>query len=70
MQLLGDDYQRVVTGGGKASTKLPQFRATNTDVGNLKRSLGGTPHALDFAKYAQHYLAEAELRVAIDSAHK
>ncbi len=31
----------------------------NTFLGNLKRSLGGTYHAFDFAKYAHRYLAEA-----------
>ena len=52
----------VCTGGGKASTKLPQFKAVNTFLGNLKRSLGGTYHAFDFAKYAHRYLAEAQYR--------
>ena len=40
VQMVGADHERVVTGGGKASTKLPQFRAVNTFLGNLKRSLG------------------------------
>ena len=56
------DHKRVVTGGGKTSAKLPQFRAVNTFLGNLKRSLGGTYHAFDFAKYAHRYLAEAQYR--------
>lgn len=34
----------------------------NTFLGNLKRSLGGTYHAFDFAKYAHRYLAEAQYR--------
>ena len=62
VQMVGADHERVVTGGGKASTKLPQLRAINTFLGNLKRSLGGTYHALDFAKYAHRYLAEAQYR--------
>jgi hypothetical protein len=33
----GADYERVVTGGGRASAKLPQFKAINTLLGNLKR---------------------------------
>jgi hypothetical protein len=41
---------------------MPQFRAVNTFLGNLKRSLGGTYHAFDFAKYAHRYLAEAQYR--------
>ena len=62
VQIVGAQHQRVVTGGGKGSVRLPQFRAVNTFLGNLKRSLGGTYQALDFAKYAHRYLAEAQYR--------
>lgn len=62
VQMVGAEHERVVTGGGKASIRLPQFRAINTFLGNLKRSLGGTYHAFDFAKYAHRYLAEAQYR--------
>ncbi|MGE0370762.1 MAG: IS1595 family transposase [Gammaproteobacteria bacterium] len=62
VQLIGADHERVVTGGGKASAALPQFKAVNTFLGNLKRALGGTYHAFDFAKYAHRYLAEAQYR--------
>ena len=62
VQIVGAEHERVVTGGGKASTKLPQFKAINTFLGNLKRSLSGTCHAFDFAKYAHRYLAEAQYR--------
>jgi hypothetical protein len=62
VQLVGAEHERIVTGGGKASTKLPQFKAVNTFLGNLKRALGGTYHAFDFAKYAHRYLAEAQYR--------
>ena len=55
-------HERVVTGGGKASTELPEFRAVNTVLGNLKRALSGTYHAFDFAKYAHRTLAEAQYR--------
>ena len=41
---------------------MPQFRAVNTFLGNLKRSLGGTYHAFDFNKYAHRCLAEAQYR--------
>jgi hypothetical protein len=41
VQMIGADHQRVFTGGGRGSVKLPQFRAINTFLGNLKRSLGG-----------------------------
>jgi hypothetical protein len=60
--IVGAEHERVVTGGGKASTEMPQFRAVNTFLGNLKRALGGTYHAFDFAKYAHRYLAEAQYR--------
>lgn len=62
VRIVGAGHQRVVTGGGKASTEMPQFRAVNTFLGNLKRALGGTYHAFDFAKYAHRYLAEAQYR--------
>jgi ribosomal protein L37AE/L43A len=62
VRIVGAEHERLVTGGGKASTELPQFRAVNTFLGNLKRALGGTYHAFDFAKYAHRYLAEAQYR--------
>jgi ribosomal protein L37AE/L43A len=62
VQMVGADHERVVTGGGKASAKLPQFKAVNTFLGNLKCSLSGTYHAFDFDKYAHRYLAEAQYR--------
>jgi len=55
-------HQPTVTGGGAASVKLPQFKAVNTVLSNLKTALGGTYHAFDFAKYAHRYLAEAQYR--------
>jgi ribosomal protein L37AE/L43A len=60
--LIGAQHQRTVTGGGKAGAKLPQFKAINTLLGNLKTALTGTYHAFDFAKYAHRYLAEAQYR--------
>lgn len=62
VKTVGADHERVVTGGGKASATLPQFKAINTYLGNLKRSLSGTYHAFAFAKYAHRYLAEAQYR--------
>ena len=55
-------HEPTVTGGGAASVKLPQFKAVNTVLSNLKTALGGTYHAFDFAKYAHRYLAEAQYR--------
>lgn len=60
--LIGVGHQRIVTGGGKASVKLPQFRAVNTLLGNLKTAINGTYHAFAFAKYAHRYLAEFQYR--------
>ena len=53
-------HEQIVTGGGKASVKLPQFKAVNTVLSNLKT--GGTYHAFDFAKYAHRYRPEAQYR--------
>jgi ribosomal protein L37AE/L43A len=61
-QLVGAEHQRVVTGGGKASVELPEFKAINTLLGNLKTAITGTYHAFDFAKYAHRYLAEFQYR--------
>jgi ribosomal protein L37AE/L43A len=60
--IVGAEHQRVVTGGGKASVKLPQFKAVNTLLGNLKTAISGTYHAFDYAKYAHRYLAEMQYR--------
>ena len=58
----GAVHDREVTGGGKASAKLPKFNAVNTVLGNLKTALAGTYHSFHFAKYAHRYLAEAQYR--------
>ena len=55
-------HERIVTGGGKASMALPQFKWVNTMLGNLKTAITGTYHAFDFAKYAHRYLAEFQFR--------
>lgn len=60
--LIGAAHQRVVTGGGRASVELPQFKAINTLLGNLKTAITGTYHAFAFAKYAHRYLAEFQYR--------
>ena len=58
----GATPERTVTGGGKPSTELRQFRAASTLLGKLKAALTGTYHACNFAKYAHRYLAEAQYR--------
>lgn len=60
--LVGADHERHVTGGGAASAKLPQLKAINTLLSNLKTALAGTYHAFDFAKYAHRYLAKFQYR--------
>lgn len=60
--IVGAGHERVVTGGGKASVNLPQFKAVNTLLGNLKTAISGTYHAFAFAKYAHRYLAEFQYR--------
>jgi hypothetical protein len=62
VKIIGAEHQRIVSGGGAASTKLPQFKAINSLLGNLKTALAGTYHAFNFAKYAHRYLAEAQYR--------
>jgi len=64
LQLLShaSDHDDGLAGGGKDSVKLPQFRAINTVLSNLKTALCGTYHAFDFVKYAPRYLAEAQYR--------
>ena len=52
----------TVTGGGSASSKLPQFKAVNTVLSNVKTSLSGTLHSFGFAKYAHRYLADIQYR--------
>ena len=62
IEIVGAEHERVVTGGGKACVKLPQLKAINTLLGNLKTAIGGTYHAFNFAKYAHRYLAEFQYR--------
>ena len=60
--LVGATHERIVTGGGAASVKLPHLKAVNTLLGNLKTAIAGTYHAFDFTKYAHRYLAEFQYR--------
>ena len=62
VKLVGAEHHPTVTGGGTQSAKLPQFKAINTLLGNLKTAFSGTYHAFDFVKYAHRYLAEAQYR--------
>ena len=62
VKIVGAEHERIVTGGGAASVKLPQLKAVNTVLSNLKTALSGTYHAFNFAKYAHRYLAEFQYR--------
>jgi transposase-like protein len=55
---MGATHERHVTGGGRASVQLPQFKWVNTMLGNLKTAITGTYHSINHAKYATRYLAE------------
>jgi ribosomal protein L37AE/L43A len=63
---VGIEHQRILLQprlhGAVACVKLPQFKAVNTLLGNLKTAIAGTYHAFDFAKYAHRYLAEFQFR--------
>lgn len=62
----GIQHQRILLQprlhGAVACVKLPQFKAINTLLGNLKTAIAGTYHAFNFAKYAHRYLAEFQFR--------
>jgi len=55
-------HRPIVTGGGKQACEIPQLKAVNTVLGNLKTAISGTYHAFKFAKYADRYLAEYQFR--------
>jgi len=50
-------HESVITGGGYESVKIPVFKWVNTILGNVKRSLHGTYHAIS-QKHAPRYFAE------------
>jgi len=50
-------HESVVTGGGYESVEIPIFKWVNTMLGNIKRSLHGTYHAIS-QKHVPRYLAE------------
>ena len=56
------EHEAIVTGGGKQACEIPQLKAVNTVLGNLKTAITGTYHAFKFAKYAERYLAEYQYR--------
>jgi ribosomal protein L37AE/L43A len=56
------EHRAIVTGGGKQACEIPQLKAVNTVLGNLKTAITGTYHAFKFAKYAERYLGEYQYR--------
>ena len=62
LAIVGAAHQRFIVGGGRDRVKLPQFKAINTLLGNLKTAISGTYHAFGFAKCAHRYLAEFQYR--------
>jgi ISXO2-like transposase domain/Transposase zinc-ribbon domain len=56
------EHKAIVTGGGKQACEIPQLKAINTVLGNLKTAIAGTYHAFKFSKYADRYLAEYQYR--------
>ncbi len=57
---LGCCHDCTVTGGGKASVELEQFRCVNTLISIIKKALSDTYHSVKFAKHAHRDLAEGQ----------
>lgn len=58
----GHAHTTLVTGGGRAATKVQGARWVNVVLANAKRAISGVYHAVRQAKYARRYLAEAAWR--------
>ena len=58
----GHAHTVLDTGGGRAATEVRGARWVNVLLGNVKRAISGTYHAVRQAKYARRYLAEAAYR--------
>jgi transposase-like protein len=58
----GHAHTTLDTGGGRAATQVRGARWVNVLLGNVKRAISGTYHAICQAKYARRYLAEAAYR--------
>lgn len=53
----GFDHKVIITGGGATSVKIAEFKWVNTIIGNVKKALHGTFHAVSKKHFAR-YLAE------------
>ncbi|WP_341809025.1 IS1595 family transposase [Xanthomonas oryzae pv. oryzicola] len=58
----GHAHTTLDTGGGRAATDVQGARWLNLVLGNVKRAISGTYHAVGQTKYARRYLAEAAYR--------
>ncbi|MGD3046758.1 IS1595-like element ISXo2 family transposase, partial [Xanthomonas oryzae pv. oryzicola] len=58
----GHAHTTLDTGGDRAATDVQGARWLNVVLGNVKRAISGTYHAVGQAKYARRYLAEAAYR--------
>ncbi|MBK9495462.1 MAG: IS1595 family transposase [Aquimonas sp.] len=58
----GHPHTVLVADSRRGACNQPRSRWVNTLLGNVKRSLDGTYHAICFTKYAHRYLAEAAWR--------
>jgi hypothetical protein len=53
----GYKHTAIVTGGGPKSVSIPEFKWVNTVIGNVKKALHGTFHAIS-EHHFERYLAE------------
>lgn len=53
----GYKHTAIVTGGGPKSIAIPEFKWVNTIIGNVKKALHGTFHAISEHHFSR-YLAE------------
>ncbi|PWF11274.1 IS1595 family transposase, partial [Xanthomonas citri] len=58
----GHAHTTLDTDGARAATEVQGARWLNVVLGNVKRAISGTYHAVRQAKYARRYLAEAAYR--------
>jgi hypothetical protein len=58
----GHAHTTLETGGGRAATEVRGARWVNVVLGNVKRAISGSYHAVRQTKYARRYLAEAAYR--------
>ena len=58
----GHAHTVLETGGGRAACEVNGARWVNVLLGNLKRAISGSYHAIRQGKYARLYLAEAAYR--------